>query len=76
MKLFIASYQQRSTMQVPPSDIATLYGTQQKGQLIPQDQAAELINTFFANIGPSLANNFGEVRDMDFITDPSSIRYA
>ena len=39
---------------------------------VPQDQAAELINTFFANIGPALANNFGEIRDVDFTSDPQT----
>ena len=37
---------------------------------VPQDQAAELINTFFVNIGPALANNFNNVREVDFISDP------
>ena len=37
---------------------------------MPQDKAAELINTFFASIGPSLANNFGNFQEIDFIPDP------
>ena len=37
---------------------------------VPQDQAAELINMFFTNIGPTLANNFGEIRNVDFIPGP------
>ena len=37
---------------------------------VPQNHAAELINNFFVNIGPTLADNFGDVQQINFVQDP------